>query len=169
MRLVNSRTWVPTSRNTRGRQTGSSYKRLASDFVSLVALYRSKWTAIGGMCGVTDEQLERGGVLGPAAFAAVSRRENKMPPSLTEGAQKVRRFWSLADRSYDQCQRVIAFYEWGRADLGSIAPSLRRNVGARAKLSGRMRRSLRRRRPRRRLRSVLTWARAAARLKLWRR
>ncbi len=34
-------------------QTGSSKKRLASDVVSLVALSRTKWTAIRGMCGVT--------------------------------------------------------------------------------------------------------------------
>jgi hypothetical protein len=114
---------------------GSGYKDIASDVVALVALYRSKWSEVSAMCGVTDAELERGAVLGPAVFANVSRRENKTLPSLSDGSLKVRRFWTLADRAYDQCQRAIAYFEWGVADLASIAPTLRRSSGTRTSSS----------------------------------
>ena len=42
---------------------GSGNKDTPSDVVALVALYRSKWDQIKGICGVTEEQLDRGGHL----------------------------------------------------------------------------------------------------------
>jgi hypothetical protein len=110
---------------------GAGNKDTASDVVALVALYRSKWDDIRSMCGVTEADLERGAVLGPALFAAVSRRENKSLPSLSDGSLKVRRFWTLADTAYDQCQRAISYFEWRVGDVGAIAPSVRRNTGTR--------------------------------------
>jgi hypothetical protein len=83
------------------------------------------------MCGVTEAELERGAVLGPAVFATVSRRENKTLPSLSDGSQKVRRFWTLADHAYDQCRRAITYLEWDM-DVASVMPSLRRNSGVRS-------------------------------------
>ena len=77
---------------------GSGNKDTASDVVSLVTLYRSKWHEVRGMCGVTEAELERGAVLGPALFSAVSLRENKALPSTSDGTLRVRRFWTLADR-----------------------------------------------------------------------
>ena len=114
---------------------GSGHKDIASDVVALVALYRAKWSEVSGICGVTEADIDRGAVLGPALFATVSRRENKITPSMSDGSLKVRRFWTLADRSYDQCQRAIAFFEWGVSDLTTIAPSLRRNAGTRTSAS----------------------------------
>jgi hypothetical protein len=111
---------------------GSGKKDVASDVVALVSLYRSKWDEVQTMCAVTEADLDRGAVLGPAVFAMVSRRENELSPSHSEGSLRVRRFWTLADRSYAQCRRAIAFLECGVADVESIAPNLRRNAGRRA-------------------------------------
>ncbi|HVY45473.1 MAG TPA: hypothetical protein VHB21_06315 [Minicystis sp.] len=85
----------------------------------LVYLYRSKWNAVRGICGVTEGELERGASIGPAVFATVGRRENRAMSALTGGSLKVRRFWTLADRAYDQCRRALLFLEWGGADLAS--------------------------------------------------
>jgi hypothetical protein len=114
---------------------GSGNKDIASDVVSYVVLYRSKWNEVKSVCGVTEAELDRGAVLGPALFSAVSRRENKTTPSATDGSLKTRRFWTLADRAYDQCQRGIAFLEWGMADISAIVPSLRKTSGTRSSSS----------------------------------
>jgi hypothetical protein len=111
---------------------GSGKKDVASDVVALVSLYRSKWDEVRTMCGVTEADLDRGAVLGTAVFAKVSRRENERSLSQSEGMLRVRRFWTLADRSYAQCRRAIAFLACGVADVDSIAPNLRRNSGKRA-------------------------------------
>jgi len=110
---------------------GSGNKDTPSDVVALVALYRSKWDQIKGICGVTEEQLDRGATIAPVVFATVSRRENKTASSQSDGAQRVRRFWTLADLSYDQCRRAIQYLQWDADDANSIAPSLRRNAGPR--------------------------------------
>jgi hypothetical protein len=110
---------------------GAGNKDVPSDVVALVALYRSKWEDIKDMCGVTEAELERGGAIGPTVFATVSRRENKAMPSHSDGSLRVRRFWTLADTAYSQCQRAIAYLEWGKVDYTTIAPSLRKNAGVR--------------------------------------
>jgi hypothetical protein len=104
---------------------GAGNKDIAADVISLTALYRAKWDEVKSICGITEAQLERGAVLGPGLFAMVSRRENKLQPSYSDGSLRVRRFWTLADLAYDQCQRAIAFIEWGVGDLTVIAPYLR--------------------------------------------
>jgi hypothetical protein len=110
---------------------GSGNKDIPSDVVALVALYRSKWDAIQNMCGVTEEQLNRGATIAPVVFATLARRENKLSSSQSEGSQRVRRFWTLADRSYDQCQRALQYLQWGEDSAKTILPSLRRNAGTR--------------------------------------
>jgi hypothetical protein len=110
---------------------GSGNKDIPSDVVALVALFRSKWDTIKNMCGVTEEQLDRGATIAPIVFATVSRRENKVSSGQTEGSQRVRRFWTLADRSYDQCQRAIQYLQWDEDNAKVILPSLRRNQSTR--------------------------------------
>lgn len=110
---------------------GSGNKDVPSDVVALVVLYRSKWDDIRSMCGVTEEELARGAAIAPSVFASVSRRENQTLPSQAGGSLRVRRFWTLADRSYDQCQRAINYLQHGVGDAAVIAPSLRRNAGGR--------------------------------------
>jgi hypothetical protein len=104
---------------------GSGYKDTAADLMALAPLFRSNWTEIRSICGITQAQLDRAAVLGPGLFAMISRRENKIQPSYTDGSLRVRRFWTLADRAYSQCQRAIAFFEWEISDLNVIAPNLR--------------------------------------------
>ena len=111
---------------------GSGNKDIPSDVVALVALYRSKWDAIKNMCGVTEEQLDRGATIAPVVFATVARRENKVSSSQSEGSQRVRRFWTLADRSYEQCQRALQYLLWDDDKGKVILPSLRRNQSTRS-------------------------------------
>jgi len=119
-------------RGTIGKiKQGSGNKDIPSDVVALVALYRSKWDQIKNICGVTEAQLDRGAAIAPVVFATISRRENKAASSQSDGAQRVRRFWTLADRSYAQCRHAIEFLQRDRGDASTIAPSLRRNAGVR--------------------------------------
>lgn len=110
---------------------GSGNKDIPSDVVALVALYRSRWEEIKGICGVTEAQLERGATIAPVVFATISRRENKAAYSQSDGALRVRRFWTLADKAYSECRRAIQFLQWDAGDADSITPSLRRNAGPR--------------------------------------
>jgi hypothetical protein len=110
---------------------GSGNKDTPSDVVALVTLYRSKWDEIKSICGVTEAMLDRGAAIAPVVFATVSRRENKALPSQTDGSMRVRRFWTLADRSYEQCQRALGYLRWTEGDALIIAPSLRRKGGGR--------------------------------------
>jgi hypothetical protein len=111
---------------------GSGMKDAASDLVSLVTLYRSVWDQVRTMCGVTEQDLLRAAVIGPAVFSMVSRSENAPGPSLTDVALKVRQAWSLLDRAYQQCRRAVTWFRFLEGDADTIAPSLRRNAGRRA-------------------------------------
>jgi hypothetical protein len=109
---------------------GSGNKDAASDLVALVSLYRSKWEEVGHMCGVKARDLERGAEIGPAMFALISRREFQAA-SLSDGMLRVRRAWTLLERSYRQCQRAVAFLLFDTDDPDTLVPSLRRNLGPR--------------------------------------
>ena len=111
---------------------GSGNKDAPSDVVALVGLYRAKWDEIKSMCGVTEEDLNRGAQIGPAVFALVSRREAKTSASTPEGSLRVRRAWTLLDRAYTQCRRALQFLRAEEGDADLIAPSLRKNSGTRA-------------------------------------
>lgn len=108
---------------------GSGNKDAPSDLVALVGLYRANWDAVKNICGVTEADLDRGALIGPAVFASVSRRENQAASSLSDGNLRVRRAWTLLDRAYDQCRRALAFLRYQEGDADLIAPSLRRNAG----------------------------------------
>ena len=100
--------------------------------VSLVTLYRSNWADVHAMCGVTEQDLQRAAVVGPAVFAMASRRENVPSTSLSEMSMHVRQSWTLLDRAYTQCRRAITYFRFIEGDADTIAPSLRRNVGRRS-------------------------------------
>jgi hypothetical protein len=111
-------------------RAGGGHKDLARDLVGLVVLFRSRWDDVKNKCDVTEADLERGAQLGPAAFSMIGTRES---PTLTantpEGALRVRRAWTLLDRAYTQCRRVLQFLRFEQGDADLIAPSLRRNRG----------------------------------------
>jgi hypothetical protein len=111
---------------------GSGNKDIPSDVVALVALYRSRWDEVKNMCGVTEEDLTRGAVVGPAVFGLVSRRELKASGVSTDGTLRARRAWTLLDRAYGQCRRALAFLRFEEDDFDLVAPNLRRNAGPRA-------------------------------------
>lgn len=109
---------------------GGGHKDAAGDTVALVGMYRSVWDEIRSMCGVTEEDLVRGAVVGPALFGALSRRDNELPTSKETGL-RLRQAWTLLDRTYEQCQRAVTFLRWNEGDAETFAPSLRRNGGPR--------------------------------------
>jgi hypothetical protein len=108
---------------------GSGNKDVPSDLVALVGHYRASWDAVKNMCGVTEDDLDRGAAIGPAVFALISRRENEGGPSASEASLRVRRAWTLLDRAYAQCRRALQFLRFDEGDADVIAPSLRRNSG----------------------------------------
>jgi len=110
---------------------GSGKKDMASDLVSLVTLFRSRWDEVRPICGVSEENLARASKIGPALFALVSRRENEPSLTIPDGTLRVRRFWTLLDRAYGQCRRAIEYLQYGQGDIDTIIPSLRRNTGVR--------------------------------------
>lgn len=107
---------------------GSGNKDTPSDLVALVGLYRSKWDEVKSMCGITEDDLNRGAQIGPAAFALVSRREFQ-ESGMSDGTLRVRRAWTLLDRAYNQCRRALGFLRFDDGDADTLAPSLRRNTG----------------------------------------
>lgn len=111
---------------------GSGQKDAASDLVALVGLYRARWDAVKNICGVTEADLERAAAVGPLAFAIVSRRENKGSVVPTDVSLRIRRAWTLVDRSYSQCRRALHFLRFEEGDFDEIAPNLRRNSGTRS-------------------------------------
>jgi hypothetical protein len=115
---------------------GSGMKDAPSDVVALVVLYRSNWEGVSSICGVTEADLARGAEIGPAVFALVSRRENQLTGTVSDGSLRVRRAWTLLDRAYDQCRRALTFLRHDDNDADSIAPSMRRNAGGRPPAQG---------------------------------
>jgi hypothetical protein len=116
---------------------GAGKKDLAGDVVALASLYRRKWADIRGMCGVTEADLDRAARIGADVFASVARCEQRSASNEAERSRRlhVRRFWTLADRSYRQCRRAILYLRYDEGDGESIAPSLRRNSGPRRRTS----------------------------------
>jgi hypothetical protein len=110
---------------------GAGNKDAAGDLVALVGLYRAKWDDVKNIWGVTEQDLARGAVIGPAVFAMLSRREFQSATN-TDGSQRVRRAWTLLDRAYNQCRRALSFLRFDEEDADTLAPSLRRNQGPRA-------------------------------------
>lgn len=108
---------------------GAGYKDASSDLVALIGLYRARWETVKNMCAVTEADLERGSQIGPATFALISRRENKLSVSTSEGSLRVRRAFTLLDRAYEECRRYLALFRYYEGDVNRIAPSLRRNAG----------------------------------------
>lgn len=111
---------------------GAGHKDAPSDVVALVGLYRARWAEIENMCGVTEQDLERGAQIAPLVFALIARRENKTSATLSDGSLRVRRAWTLLDRAYAQCRRALQFLRYEEGDVDLIAPSLRRNSGTRS-------------------------------------
>lgn len=114
---------------------GSGQKDAASDVVALVGLYRSKWDQVKDMCGVTEADLERGALIGPRIFLLLSQREHRKTTAGSEGSQRVRRAWTLADRAYAQCRRALTYLLQDQDEVDAIAPNLRRNSGTSSKSS----------------------------------
>ncbi len=110
---------------------GSGNKDAPSDLVALVGLYRSRWDAVKGMCGVTEADLDRGSVIGPELFGMVSRKENQLGAGVSDGTLRVRKSFTKLDLAYDQCRRAIGYLQYDQGDLEIIAPNIRRNAGPR--------------------------------------
>jgi hypothetical protein len=108
---------------------GAGAKDVPSDVVALVGLYRSRWEDVKGICAVTDEDLQRGSLIGPELFARLSRRDFPNPGISSDGTLRVRRAWTLLDRAYAQCRRAVAFLRSDEGDVDTLLPSLRRNMG----------------------------------------
>jgi hypothetical protein len=115
---------------------GAGNKDAAGDLVALVGLYRARWEDVKSICGVTEQDLTRGAEIGPAVFAMLSRREFQAA-SVSDGSLRVRRAWTLLDRAYNQCRRALSFLRFDEEDTDTLAPSLRRNQGARSQPSER--------------------------------
>jgi hypothetical protein len=115
---------------------GSGNKDAASDVVALVGLYRSRWDSVKAICGVTEEDLERGALIAPAVFGMISRKENRVAASQSDLTLRVRRAWTVLDRAYAQCQRALEFLVFDREEVARIAPSLRRNSSVRVTVAG---------------------------------
>ncbi len=108
---------------------GAGAKDVPSDVVALVGLYRSRWEEIKGICGVTEEDLERGSRIGPELFARLSRRDFPNLGTTSDGMLRVKRAWTLLDRAYTQCRRAVAYLRAEEGDVDTLLPSLRRNAG----------------------------------------
>jgi hypothetical protein len=111
---------------------GTGHKDAALDVMALIMLFRAAWETVKSQCPVTEPELERGALVGAAAFASIGRREAQgagAPVTSAEGMLRVRRAWTLVDRAYGQCRRAIGYIRFKDNDAESVAPNLRRNSG----------------------------------------
>jgi hypothetical protein len=111
---------------------GSGQKDAASDLVALVGLFRARWDAVKGICGVTEPDLNRAAEIGPLDSAIVSRGENKGTAIPSDVSLRIRRAWTLVDRSSSQCRRALQFLRFQEGDFDQIVPNLRHNSGTRS-------------------------------------
>jgi hypothetical protein len=109
---------------------GSGQKDMTSDLVSLTILYRSKWSSLQGLTGtVTEADLDRAALIGPATFGFVSRKEQTTEKPNAAGSLLLRRALTKLDRAYSQCRRALLYFVQSQEALDEIAPNLRRNPG----------------------------------------
>lgn len=103
-------------------RAGHGYIDLANDLVALGAMFTQKRDEIANKTPVTDAEIKRARVLGPALLTAVGKRERQESPLLVSD-RRTRAFTVLV-RSYDQVRRAITFLRWDEGDADLIAPSL---------------------------------------------
>jgi hypothetical protein len=113
-------------------RAGSGRRDMPSDLASLVALFRSSWDTVKGICGVTEADLVRGGQLSMAVFTAVAHRQARTSNARSESNLRVRRAWTCLDRAYDECRRGVAFLLHRQRNAAEVTPNLRDKRGPRA-------------------------------------
>lgn len=99
------------------------FRNLATDLVSLGALVRENWTAIGGKTALSLADLDKAEVLGDRILTAVGLREQG-PAVVAEAADIRQRAFSLFASAYDEARRAVNFLRWNEDDADTIAPSL---------------------------------------------
>jgi hypothetical protein len=105
-------------------------KDMTSDLVSLTILYRSKWSVVKSVSGaVTEADLDRAALIGPATFGFVSKKEQTTERPNAAGSLLLRRALTKLDRAYFQCRRAILYFVQSQEALDEVAPNLRRNPG----------------------------------------
>ncbi|HEX2733398.1 MAG TPA: hypothetical protein VHM70_17425 [Polyangiaceae bacterium] len=105
-------------------------KDAASDLFGLVRLYWARWDNVRGLCDLTKADLKRAAEVGLLSFAIASRRDGLADP--WDAHLRVRRAWTLVDRSYSECRRALHYLRFQEGDCDEIAPNLRGNSGNRS-------------------------------------
>jgi hypothetical protein len=107
--------------NALGRST--SYRKLASDILTLAGLISDDWAVIASHCGVTKEELARAEVLADELIQAVGQRD-RAPDLIAEATLDRQKVYTLCVRAYDQMRRAVTYLRWERGDEDEIAPPL---------------------------------------------
>jgi hypothetical protein len=114
---------------------GPGYKNIAFDLLTLVAMFRDKWSVLEGKTLIQPKELKDAQMLADRLISAVGEREQT--PAQAIEAERRQRAFSLFVKAYDQARRAISYLRWEQGDVDSIAPSLysgRGNVKRRAEV-----------------------------------
>ena len=105
---------------------GSGHLDTASDLIALRALFGERWEQLRGKTPVTQEQVERAGVVGTALHEMVASRRFTGPPSPSvDDSRRLRaKAFTLLVRKYDECRRGVTFLRWQYGDADKFAPSI---------------------------------------------
>jgi hypothetical protein len=103
-------------------KTQSGFKALASDLLTLAAIFGSHWPTLAGKCPTPESDVALAQKLGIHLFPTLGRRQ--FPHSVAAAAQLRLRTFTLLARTYDDARRAVTYLCGRRTDPNKIAPSL---------------------------------------------
>jgi hypothetical protein len=104
-------------------KTANGYRPLATDVLTLVALYKEYWASIEHKTPVSFDALNEAGTLAVELLAAVGIKD-QAPLTVGEALQVKQKAFKLLLQAYDDARRAVTYLRWHEDDADQITPSL---------------------------------------------
>jgi hypothetical protein len=101
----------------------TSYRDIASDLNSLVALLRQDWAIVSAKTGVTEAELVRAETIANELILSLGSRE-RMPEQLERATLDRQKAFTLCARAYESLRQTVLFLRWSHKDGKNYVPSL---------------------------------------------
>jgi hypothetical protein len=110
----------------------NGYRATATDVLTLVAVFKERWSELAGKTPVTLAALNDAGNRALELLTAVGVREQG-PVNAGEAARMREKAFTLFSRAYDDARRVVSYLRAEPGDADDIAPSLYVGRGGRGR------------------------------------
>lgn len=104
-------------------KTVNGYRPLATDVLTLVALYKEHWASIEHKTPLSFDALNEAGTRAVELLAAVGIKD-QAPLTVGEALQAKQKAFKLLLHAYDDARRAVTYLRWHEDDADRIAPSL---------------------------------------------